>query len=215
MKQPVPFPFVFRVAILLAIAAGALVSFSAAQGVGASAIASSATPLPEVKLGWLENVTPYAKEQQAALQASQRATLGAIEGMGASRVLILLALSATASMVFMGALFIRWSSNAPRANLARLLGTAAFAAALFRTLDGAQELVIARHAAQAGVKALIAANVPDAAAGSGFTLGVISAVSVLWTAFVVGLFLFLGSYFRSDTVRGLLEATGGGSDDEG
>jgi len=213
MKQPAPFPFLFRVALLAAITVGALVSFSAAQGIGASALASSTAPA-EVKLAWLAGVAPYAKEQEAALVASHRATMGAIEGMGAARVVILLALSATASMVFMGALFLRWSANAPRAGIARLLGTAALASAIFRTLDGAQELVISRRAAEAGIKVLIAANVPDAAAGSGFTLGVISTVSVLWTAFVVGLFLVLGSYFRSDTVRGLLEATGGGSDDD-
>lgn len=209
MKQPAPFPALFRVALLAAVTVGALVSFSAAQGVGLVAMASSSTP-GDVKLGPLAGLNPYGKEHaeahQAAIRAHHRATFGAIESMGASRVVILLGLSASASMVFLGALFIRWSLNAPRAAIARMLGAAAFGAALFRTLDGAQELVIARRAAEASLKTLIAANVPNAAAGSGITIGLMSFVSVAWTAFVVGMFLLLGTYFRSDRVRGLLEA---------
>lgn len=206
MKQPAPFPALFRVALLAAVTVGALVSFSAAQGVGMVAMASASSSDGDVKLGPLAAITPYAKEQEAAAKASRRASFNAIESMGASRVVILLGLSATASMVFLGALFIRWSLNAPRAAIARMLGAAAFGAALFRTLDGAQELVIARRAAEATLKALVAANVPDAAEGSGLALGLLSFVSVAWTAFVVGLFLLLGTYFRSDRVRGLLEA---------
>lgn len=205
MPRPAPYPTLFRVTLLGAVALGALVSFSAAQGVGLSAMAGAVPPDGgEVKLGWLAGVTPYAKQQEAAMKASRKATFGAIESMGAARVVILLGLSATASMVFLGALFIRWSLRAPRTAIARLVGGAAFGAALFRTLDGAQELVIHRRAAEA--------KVPDVGLDSG--LGLVSAVSVGWTAFVVALFVLLGTYFRSDGVRGLLEAAGDGGDDE-
>ncbi|MEW6430478.1 MAG: hypothetical protein AB1730_03120 [Myxococcota bacterium] len=210
MKQPAPLPALFRVALLAAITVGALVSFSAAQGVGLVAMASSSTGDTDVKLGAMAGLNPfgqqYAEAQEAAAKASRRATFSAIEAMGASRVVILLGLSASASMVFLGALFIRWSLKAPRAAIARLLGAAAFGAAVFRTLDGAQELVIARRAAEATLKVLVAANVPDAAGASGVALGLLSFVSVAWTTLVVGLFLLLGTYFRSDRVRGLLEA---------
>lgn len=213
MPRPAPYPPLFRVLLLGAVALGALVSFSAAQGVGLSAMAGAAPPDGgEVKLGWLAGVTPYAKEQEAAMKASRKATFAAIESMGAARVVILLGLSAAASMVFLGALFIRWSLRAPRTAIARLVGGTAFGAALFRTLDGAQELVIHRRAAEAGMKVLVAAKVPDVGLDSG--LGLVSFVSVGWTAFVVALFVLLGTYFRSDGVRGLLEAAGDGGDDE-
>ncbi|MCC6335915.1 MAG: hypothetical protein IT380_18230 [Myxococcales bacterium] len=212
MKAPPPYPTIFRVALLAAVTAGALMSFSAAQGVGLAIMAPDAPRDAEVKLGALAGLTPWAKEQEAALQASRRATFAAIESMGAARVVILLGLSATASMVFLGALFLRWSANTPRWAIARLLGRAALAVAFFRTLDGAQELVITRRATDAAIKVLIAAEVPDASAGAGYTLGVISALSVGWTAFVVALFLALGGYFKSEKVRSLLSATSG---DEG
>lgn len=206
MKRPVPYPALFRFALLAAVTVGALTSFSAAQGVGMVAMASSASPEPASMPGWFSKLMPYAQEQEAAMQAGQRAAINALESMGGSRVVILLALSAAASMVFLGALFIRWSLNAPRTAIARMLGAAAFGAAVLRTLDGAQKLVIDRRIAEANVKALLAANVPPDVSGTDFLVGLSSAISVGWTVFVVTLFVLLGTYFRSDGVRSLLEA---------
>lgn len=206
MKRPAPYPALFRFALLAAVTFGAFQAFSAAQGVGQVAMAASVPPEPEISLGPFARITPYAKEQEAALKASYRARFNAIGSMGSSRVVILLGLSGAASMVLLGALFLRWSRNAPRAPLARLLGGAAFVAALFRTLDGAQDLVISRRSGEALAKSLAAANVPDEVAQSGAAVGMISAVSVGLTLFVVTAFVGLGTYFRSDRVRGLLEA---------
>lgn len=214
MKRPVTYPTLFRFALLAAVTFGALQAFSAAQGVGQVAMAASIPPEPDVSLGPLAQLTPYAKEQEAALKASYRARFNAIDSMGASRVVILLGLSVAASMVMLGALFLRWSLHARRAPLARLLGGAAFVAAVFRTLDGAQDLVISRRAGEALARSLAAANVPDEVAQSGATVGMISAVSVGMTLFAVTVFVTLGTYFRSERVRGLLEAIPGEHDEE-
>ncbi len=208
MKRPAPYPVLFRVALLAAITAGALQSFAAAQGVGLVAMASDAPPAPEVNLGWLAQLTPYAREQEEAVKASYRARLNAINDLGRSRVIILLGLSAATSMLFLGALFLRWSSAAPAATFARMLGRSAIVSALLRTIDGAQDLVIARRSAEAMERALRAANVPDEYVSAGHATTLLSAVSVGWTFAVVGVFVLLGTYFRSAAVRSLLEARG-------
>lgn len=201
--KPTPYPPLFRLALLLAVTLGLMQSFSAAQGVGLVTLATSATPAPDVSLGWLGQLTPYAKEQERALAAGYQARLRALDTMAGSRIAILLGLSITASMVCLGALFLRWS-RAPRGPTARLLGGAALGAALFRTLDGAQDLAVTRRAAAAMEQALLGAGVPADFVRDSHTLESLSVVSVVWTAMMVGLFLFIGRFFRSERVQTLL-----------
>jgi hypothetical protein len=206
MKPGAPYPKLFRIALLAAVTVGALVSFSAAQGMSLAIMAPDLSRDDDAKLDRLPGLVPYANVQEEALKASRRAHLGAVEAMGGSRVVILLGLSASASIVFLSALFLRWSTQAPKPAIARRLGWAAVAAAIFRTLDGAQELVITRRSADAGLKVLVEKNVPDVANTAGYAVGVLSALTIGWTALVVALFVALWSYFRSDKVRTLLEA---------
>lgn len=205
MSTPQPFAPLLRFALMAAVVAGAMVSFSAARGV-AVALTAQSMPTSDFSFGRFRTVIPYAKEQEEAVRAQERATLNAIEGMSTSRVMILMALSSAASLVFVASLRLRWTVNAPKASVARLLGGSAFVAAVFRTLDGAQELVITRAAITASGKALIAAAVPDAEAQASLALAMSTFVSVGWTAFVVGLFVLLGTYFRSDKVQSSLGA---------
>lgn len=207
MKRPAPYPALFRFALLAAVTFGAFQAFSAANGVGQVAMAAGVPPEPRLSPpAWTARIDPYAQQEADAMKAYYRAHFSAIDSMGASRVVILLGLSAAASMVFLGAMFLRWSVSAPRAPLARLLGGAAFVAALFRTLDGAQDLVISRRAGEAYAKALAAANVPDDVLPRSVATGLFSVLSVGMTLFVVTALVALGAYFRSDRVRGLLEA---------
>ncbi|MEW5737282.1 MAG: hypothetical protein AB1938_00060 [Myxococcota bacterium] len=211
MKPDQPYPTHFRVALLVAVTVGALVSYGAAEGMSAAIMAPDLPRDDGLNLGAVGRFIPYAKEQEQALKASQRAALGAIESMGASRVVILFGLSAAASIVFVSALFLRWAAHAPKLAVARRLGGAAIGAAIFRTLKGAQDLVITRRTTEAWNRVLIEQNVPDAVASAGFTQ-ILGVLSVGWTAFVVALLLALASYFRGEKVRSLLETPSG---DEG
>jgi hypothetical protein len=121
--------------------------------------------------------------------------------MATPRALILSLLALGGLLVFLGAAQIRWSTETPAVGLADRLAWAATGAAVLRTLDGAQELVIVRRAAEASARALEKLNVPDAAAAGELSRVLVSAVSVGWTAVVVGLLLTLGAYFRSPVVK--------------
>ena len=202
MSPSPPSPRVFRILLWVAIGLGALVSLSAAQE---SAVAMSVEGLSpkEVSLGPLAGVLSLSKEQLAALRAQERATLSAIESMAVPRAVVLGFLAASTLVVFVTALQIRWSPETPPASLARRMGTVAIASAILRTLDGAQQLVIVRRAAEANGRALLGSGTPDIETAIGVTRALVSVVSVGWTALIVGLFVVLGTYFRSPKVLGV------------
>ena len=103
-------------------------------------------------------------------------------------------------IVFVTSLQIRWSLEAPASALARRLGVAALVSAVLRTLDGAQQLVIVRRAAEANGRALLGSGSPDAETVASVTRALVSVVSVGWTLLIVALFVALGTYFRSPKV---------------
>ena len=89
--------------------------------------------------------------------------------------------------------------------MARLLGGASIAAAILRTIDGAQELVINRNGAEASGQALIAAQIADAEVQANMAVTVISGISIVWTAAIVGVLVILGQYFRSPRMAELID----------
>lgn len=121
-----------------------------------------------------------------------------LETMGLWRSLILMALAGTASLMFLASLRLRWPDGFPRSASARLIGGAAFAAALFRTLDGAQSLVLTRREAAAALKAY--EHAPDFSAAE-ILAPLPTVLSIGITCAVVGGFLVIGHYFRSERVR--------------
>ena len=135
------------------------------------------------------------------------AVKSALQTMNVSRSLILMALTGCASMVFLAALRVRWPSGFPRSASARLIGGAAFAAALFRTLDGAQSLVIARRSGTAAVKAM--EQVPNHNFPEGLVNTFPAVFDIGLTCLMVGLFLIIGHYFRSERVHTLFVAIDG------
>lgn len=192
-------PPLLRMILLAAIGLGVMVSVSAAQEAALAMTVESITPR-ELSLGPLKGLLPITKEQEAALKAQERATLSAIEAMATPRAIVLGLLAISALVVFVTSLQIRWSMDAPPAALARRLGVAALASAVLRTLDGAQQLVIARRAAEANGRALLGAGTPDAETMVAMTRTVVSVVSVGWTLLIVAFFVALGTYVRSSKV---------------
>jgi hypothetical protein len=190
----------FRMALLGTLAVGVLTSASALQG---AAIAFSVEQLtaPQPTLGPLARVIPYAREQEAALKAHEQARLAAIESMASSRALVLSLLALGGLLLFLGAAQIRWAEEAPWVGLADRLAWVATGAAVLRTVDGAQELVIVRRAADASTRALARLEVPDAVAAGELSRALFTVLSVGWTAAVVALLLGLSAYFRSPGVR--------------
>jgi hypothetical protein len=114
------------------------------------------------------------------------------------RVAILFGLSSAAALVFVSALRLRWPSGVRRTGLASLLGRAAVVAAVLRTLDGAQDLVIVRASVEAYEKVLLEKGV--ALANAGATMPLFSGASIVTTALITGLFLLAANYFRSERI---------------
>jgi hypothetical protein len=201
MSEPVrPWPPLMRVVLLLALTLGVMVTASAAQGAILALNVESVT-LPDADLGPFKAFIPYAREQEVAMKAQQHATLNAIEQMGAPRVLVLALLGTITLLIFLTTLQIRWSVEVPEVTLARRLGGLAIAAAVLRTIDGAQSLVIERRSLEAFGKALLASGIPEAAQSLEFTSAITSVASIGWTATVVTLFIAVSTYFQSEKVQ--------------
>ncbi|MCU0696438.1 MAG: hypothetical protein MUC96_07910 [Myxococcaceae bacterium] len=179
------------------LALGVMVSFGAVQGMRlaffADEIDSSAGETP-----FLNKLTPNPEAFSAAQRAQGAAMRSAIAGMRWPRVAILFGLSSAAAMVFVSALRLRWPSGVRRLGVAQLLGRSAVVAAVLRTLDGAQELVIVRASVAAYEKELASRGVELANAGA--TMPIFSGASVVTTALVTGLFLVASNYFRSERI---------------
>jgi hypothetical protein len=189
-----------RLALLVLVAVGALVSFGAARDVSVVLTLNSPVPVEgsEASLPGL-GLSPQA--QRAVWLATASGLRGAIASMTTSRVVIAMLLSSAASLVFVLALRLRWTTIGVRAPLAVLLGRVSIGAAVLRTLDGAQQLVIARTTAQEFAKALQREAAPEAQTMSELSVGAFSAVSIGWTMAVVALLVGLGRYVSSDAAR--------------
>lgn len=191
-----------RYATMAALALGAIVSFGAVSNL------MMTISIEEFDVSRAE--TPTLNKLQlnpAAWGTAQRAQAvayrNAIEGMRWPRAGTLLGLASAAALVFVSALRLRWPTGVGRARLSTLLARAAVATAIFRTLEGAEELVIVRAAGAAFERSLVEQGVDPALAGS--NLGVLTALSVLTTAAVVGMFLGAASYFTSVRIQQTFE----------
>ena len=203
MNPAAPPPY-FRQVVLAAVVLGMLVSVSSAQE---SALAMSVESLhpPDISEIPFRGLLPFTKEQEAAFKAQERAKLSAMESMATPRAIVLVLLSTMSVIVLVSSLQIRWHEGPPPVGLAKRLGLAAILSAVLRTMDGAQQLVIVRRAAEASGKALIDSGATDAQAIAALTRTLGSLVSIGWTVLMVGLFLAIASYFRSRKVLGAFD----------
>ncbi len=198
-------PQLVRVAMMAAITLSAM---EVCQSASELAVVLNANEL-EMPEPVLPDVLSEADREAArsANIAAFSAVKSTLETMSLSRSLILMALAGCASMAFLASLRIRWPSGFPRSASARLIGGAAFAAALFRTLDGAQSLVIARRSADAAIKAI--EKLPTVDYPTSLLVVVPTVMNIGLTSLIVGLFLLIGHYFRSDRVQTMFIALDG------
>jgi hypothetical protein len=136
--------------------------------------------------------------QRRALQTQ----LDALEPLRTSRAVVLVGL-AGACFLIIGASghLMRRAGVLPREGMRLLLGRAALVAAVLRTVEGAQSAVVWRR-----LGPVLVENTPGAEALREVAPTAFAASAMVFTALVVGLYLALAQYFRSERVRQLVAA---------
>lgn len=139
------------------------------------------------------------------------AQFAALEPMREPRSLVLGALSVACALVFVSAGRMLRPEGLPLERMRRMLGGAAIAAAMLRTIDGAQGAVVARRMGPVLTEAM--KTLPEFQGPAADHLQVlpwvVSASTVALTALVAGTFALLGQYFRSERVREAISAQDG------
>ncbi len=147
--------------------------------------------------------TASALGDPALVARISEARFAALESMREPRGLLLGALSVSCSLVFVAAWRLLRPDGMRLEGMRRMLGGATLVTAVLRTLDGAQEAVVARRMGPATAEALRAMSFfqdSDVALLQGspwlFSVG----TGVL-TALLAGTYSVLAQYFRSEHVR--------------
>ncbi|WP_240359347.1 hypothetical protein [Pyxidicoccus trucidator] len=159
----------------------------------------------EVRELHLENEPPAWMGDRDVIQQVVRTQYSALEPMREPRVVLMGILSIACAFVFVAAGRMLRPDGLPREGMRRMLGRAAIAVAVLRTIDGAQFAVVSRRMGTVLAETLgklpenqdpVAAHVVSTIA-PWFAVG----LSVLGTVLVAGTFALLGQYFRSASVR--------------
>ncbi|MGZ3459609.1 MAG: hypothetical protein ACXU86_14035, partial [Archangium sp.] len=131
------------------------------------------------------------------------ARFAALESMREPRSLVLGALSMACALLFVSAGRMLRPGGLALERVRRVLGGSAITVALLRTIDGAQDAVVARRVGPLLAEAM--KSLPEFrgvdAAHLQLLPWLISASTMALTAFVAGTFALLGQYFRSEHVR--------------
>ncbi len=164
-----------------------------------ASMVGSETSLPGSEL------SPIAQRQ--VFLASVSGYQSALEGMLPARIATSIFLALSAGAVFFLAMRLRMS-QADRPTIAHQLGSASLVAAVLRSIDGAENLVITRNTAEEMAKALRETMQAEGLANgetlaSTLTSG-LSFGTVAWTFAMVASFVTIGTYFRSDALGVLL-----------
>ncbi len=196
-------PGSYRWALVAAVVVGFQVALAAAFDLQAAlnhdsppSMAGSEAAFPGLGL------SPLA--QRNLVLAAASGYQSALEGMLPWRAGTSALLALASGLVFVMGMRLRISQES-RPGTAHLLGQAALAAAVLRSIDGAESLVIVRTMLGSVGKALIHEGVLEAETGAMVATLAFSVASALWTLVVVGGFVTLGNYFRSDVLRTALE----------
>lgn len=196
-----PLPVRVRRITLAVIALAGLVGSAAAQHIGQvvelDAYRSIEPALP-----------PFWANQKPALEAARakhQSEIAALESMRGARAVILLALTVACSVAFVAALRMLRPAGAAREHARRLLGSTAIACAVLRTLDGAQLTAIASRAGKSFDRVMEGSDIPGGYP-EGFGQSLMAGGSVLMTVVVAGAFVGVAAYFRSETLRAVVDA---------
>jgi hypothetical protein len=194
-----PLPTSYRWALVAAVVIGFQVSLAAAFDVQAALNHDEPPPMggSEAAFPGL-GLNPLAQRELVLAAASGHQS--ALEAMLPWRMGTSLLLALTSGLVFILGMRLRVSQES-RPNVAHQLGTAAIAAAVLRSIDGAENLVIMRTMLAEVGKAIVKEGVADATAVADVATFVFSVSSAAWTLAVVAAFMTMGSYFRSETLR--------------
>jgi hypothetical protein len=152
------------------------------------------------------NMARFSREKDMVLAARiDEAQLSALEPLRDSRTLIMGALSVACAFVFVSAGRVLQPGGLPLERVRRMLGGATIIAALLRTIDGAQEAVVAKRLGLALADILLTLpefqSSPHASSLKATLPGLALAITVGLTAVIAGTFAVLGQYFRSERVR--------------
>lgn len=158
-----------------------------------------------VRLSELKTAPPPALvPEQVLARQLQVSELLALEQMREPRMVLLFALALACSLSFVASTRLLRPAGLPREGVRRILVVALVVAAVLRTVDGAQEAVVARSAAAALRRG------PPVPEGADVTLGeqvraVMAAATlaapIVQMAVVVAALLLLSQYFRSARVK--------------
>lgn len=192
-------PQLMRLAIVSAISLCAIeVAASASElaiVLNADELELTEVPLPDI---YSEQERTVWREANSAMFNSKKSML---KTMNVSRSLVLMALMGASAMAFLATLRVRWPNGVARAASARLIGGAALAAAVCRTLDGAQTLLIERRSAEAVKQAI--EKLPPVDFSIDVLVSVPTIVNLTVTGLMVTMLLALSHYFRSEKVQSL------------
>lgn len=192
-------PASFRWAVTIATLIGFQIALSAAFELKAALDVDS----PAGSEGQLSGTGWTAEQQREVFLAQRSGFQSAVHSMLPWRIGTEALLALGAGAVFFLALRLRVATE-ERGEAAELVGRAALAAAIVRTIDGAQNLVIARSIAE-HTSAAMAKGDAESRAVATFAVSGISVLSVAWSLVVVGLFMGLSTYFRSKRLRDVLD----------
>lgn len=163
--------------------------------------------LPELK-DRANNIVRFSAEKEKDMILFARmdeAQLSALEPLRDSRTLLMGALSVACAFVFVSAGRVLQPGGLPLERVRRMLGAATIATALLRTIDGAQEAVVARRLGLALADILLTLpefqGSPHASDLRATLPGLALVITVGMTAVIAGTFAVLGQYFRSERVR--------------
>lgn len=149
------------------------------------------------------------KTTDALQEKAREAEATAVEGMQLPRGLTLSALSLTCALTFVSAGRILGPRGLPREGSRKLLVMSSIAAALIRSIDGAESAVIARRMGLAVGKAMV--EMPSLANMKPEDVermvpSLMTGFSVVQTLLAAGAFAAASQYFRSQRVRKVLAA---------
>jgi hypothetical protein len=142
------------------------------------------------------------------LQRFEEGRLKALHPMRGPRSFVLLALSMATGFAFVGSLRLLRPAGFSREAARRLTSSSALAAALLRTVDGAQQAVVAQKTGKYLADVVVAAAKPADAAAAEALRQAAPSWTVGWTIFltflVAGCFAGVWQYLRSNRARELL-----------
>lgn len=193
-------PASYRWAVIIAVVIGFQVALSAAFDVHEAIHIDSPSVGEERQLG----VAGISPEVQHQVWLTQRASYqAAVSSMLPWRMISSALLALGSALVFFFGMRLRLSVE-DRARSAELLGFAAVGAALMRSIDGAQSLVIVRTMATETARVMLVEASTEVKNGVQAGMTITSIMSVVWSLTMVAVFVSLSSYFRSERLRDAL-----------